>query len=939
MNTRRALSLVSLLFGLWFFGTLAPYGVHVGEDGDLLYQMFATYRGQLPYIDFSSGYTPGFFYYHAALFRLFGVDALVTRISVAVANTVSLYLLYVLAARLVKPGLALLAPLLFIGSLLAYPGDFCTFNVPYPAWYNIVLWLGSLVAVASYVDHGRMRALLVAGLCAGASFSMKPNSGLFNLVALSVFLLWWHAPAAGEGKLTRWAWWALAGATLLGVVAVFTSRLFTREFILFPLPLLLTAAILLINGRRSLGRPGFLRAGKMLIGGFALLTTPWLVYFLFRLGLKGFLADVLMVGSPYERFFFIPYRGLGGRWDDAVLLIGVGLALTPVAVQRGWIPRWLPFLGGALVGGAAASYVVLWAPMPEGFQAAVASRVHDLAFFILQAVNWIGVGIIARETTRHPNRRSRFLSTLVLVGVSASAMVMGLYPRSDFMHLLISAPAAFILGTALLGRIVQRWYATLPETLLWRWAAELLVVVLPALTACVMAVPVVGLAVTLSRHYLGFTAGELVYLNLPRASLIGEAPLGHRFRGLRDTARYIEQHTLPDDFVFPFPNVNFLCFLSARLNPARKGYFNPGFPDHAAEAEIVSSLQQRVPRLVVSRHAHQLFLTIAPMYYLLIRDFVLTNFEPVAHFGSFAILAPRHGPPGPEVVLSAAPSASDGRWHGLDDQEPEVQLDTALHIRAAHDPGGAAALARRAVRNDSPYRILFLRSVGEFGDERAVPALAEIADNEPFNDAGQTAATALFNIASKAIVENYWFTPEAQQRRLQLVRPQLRAEMFLEWLRDPDLDARLRYTAAWAAGVTGDRAAIPYLRKLVKSDNMGLIMAGVHSLIRLGEVQKTATAVVGFVKGDDAYMPSILIDLYRRDPDTVRPLIAEALRHGTATQRETLAWVAAVLRDPAFMPILERQCFDSDATVRKAAAWSLDTLKRGGLSLAREPGA
>ena len=81
MNERRALTLVPLLFGVWFFGVLAPYGIQVGEDGDMLYQAYATWRGQLPYLDFSTGYTPLYFYWHALLFRLFGVDALVLRVS------------------------------------------------------------------------------------------------------------------------------------------------------------------------------------------------------------------------------------------------------------------------------------------------------------------------------------------------------------------------------------------------------------------------------------------------------------------------------------------------------------------------------------------------------------------------------------------------------------------------------------------------------------------------------------------------------------------------------------------------------------------------------------------------------------------------------------------------------------------------------------------
>ena len=43
-RARRVLSLAALAFGLWYFGGLAPYGLHVGEDGDLLYEAFAAYR-------------------------------------------------------------------------------------------------------------------------------------------------------------------------------------------------------------------------------------------------------------------------------------------------------------------------------------------------------------------------------------------------------------------------------------------------------------------------------------------------------------------------------------------------------------------------------------------------------------------------------------------------------------------------------------------------------------------------------------------------------------------------------------------------------------------------------------------------------------------------------------------------------------------------------
>src|ERR1700675_1035324 len=88
---RHLVAFVPLLFGLWYFVALAPYGLHVGEDGDILYEAFATYRGQLPYIDFSTGYTPAYFFWHAALFHVFGVNVVVLRIAAAIANALTLW--------------------------------------------------------------------------------------------------------------------------------------------------------------------------------------------------------------------------------------------------------------------------------------------------------------------------------------------------------------------------------------------------------------------------------------------------------------------------------------------------------------------------------------------------------------------------------------------------------------------------------------------------------------------------------------------------------------------------------------------------------------------------------------------------------------------------------------------------------------------------------
>src|SRR5207249_717003 len=111
-------------------------------------------------------------------------------------------------------------------------------------------------------------------------------------------------------------------------------------------------------------------------------------------------------------------------------------------------------------------------------------------------------------------------------------------------------------------------------------------------------------------------------------------------------------------------------------------------------------------------------------------------------------------------------------------------------------------------------RLLMLRIASEFGDERAVPPLVAIAKRGLNTEVGQQAATTLFYIAGKSFLESYWFAPEAQQARLRALPQQLGPETFRAWLRNPHADTRLRYVAAWGAGILDDQDATPYLVKL-----------------------------------------------------------------------------------------------------------------------------
>ncbi len=914
MNERRALTLVPLLFGVWFFGVLAPYGIQVGEDGDMLYQAYATWHGQLPYVDFSTGYTPLYFYWHALLFWIFGVDALVIRASTAVANTVSLVLMYRLAAELVSPRLALLAPLVFLAGLQVFPGEFCAFNIPYPAWYNVTLWLGSLTALVAYVRQSRSVFLIVAGLLAGISFSMKPNTGLFNVAALGLFLVWWQPPARRDGGLARFSWWLLALGTYAFVLVVFRAQLFNRAFVLFPLPVVLIVVLLLVNARqRCRDGSGFLGAALALGFGVAVPILPWALYFLASLGVDGFLRDVLLIGTSYERFFFIAFRPVGTIWDVALLAAGGALLLLPVAVQRRLLPAWVP-LAAAIVGGTVVvGYFALFAPMRSGFVSAVTTRIQDLSFFALQMVNWWGVWLAARTSARVDDpRRSVAIAALVALIISAPAFTLGMYPRSDFAHLIVVAPVSIVLGVVLLGRIGERWRAMAEVAPYWRALGPPLIAAPIAAIAIVMAVPSVRLASDMTARALGWRGPDaFAYLDLPHASLVREAGAGTQLTVLRETATYLAEHSEAREYVFPFPNLSLLCFLAGRLNPTSKGYFIAGYPDHETEAGIVRALETRPPRLIVALRDHELFVTTASMYYFLVRAAVRDDFAPAAQIGPYVVLTRREGAPPPFDDPLAAPADPEG-WPGLDDPDPEVQLATARAIHASRDPRGAVALAARAARGDSPYGYTFVQMAAEFADERTVPELVRIivaaADDDGRNPQaapmGEIATLAVYYALNKALLADYWFVPPPADRRRTVATAQLEPAIMNTWLRDRDTNPHMRIVAAWAAAWRGDEAAVPHLLVMLGSNNLELAKFAAYALMRLGHVDATIDSLIALLHWDDLVMPSLLLDLYRHDPERVRPALARGLRQGTLQERVALTWVAAASRDRQLLPVL-----------------------------------
>lgn len=147
------------------------------DEGIVLQGADRILRGEVPYRDFFSFYTPGSFYLVAALFKIFGNSFLVVRTSIAVVGAGCSVITYLLARRVCSREIALLAAAFTMTNSVAYRflvlhNWYSTFfacltvfaaikllESQKPAWYFAT---GSFAALTVLIEHSKG-----AGLCLG----------------------------------------------------------------------------------------------------------------------------------------------------------------------------------------------------------------------------------------------------------------------------------------------------------------------------------------------------------------------------------------------------------------------------------------------------------------------------------------------------------------------------------------------------------------------------------------------------------------------------------------------------------------------------------------------------------------------------------------------------------------------------------------------------
>ncbi len=928
-RTRLVVAAATALIALVYLLPFRGYGLNVDDEGALLYQIQRVVGGEVPYVDFMTGYTPGYFYVSAALWRLAG-DLPTFRILLALVQAGIAGGLALATMRVASPPLALAVALLYLAFIPVFPGEFCTFNIPYPAWLATLTWVALALALTTFVVDRRRGWLVAAGLVAAAAFGIKPNAGVFAIAAAASVVLLVESPGAPARPASAPVWYGLWGGIVAGAWVTFGLRPWLGDALAYLT--LLTIAFVLLPTRARTRRAGLVGDVAALLGSFGAVTLPWMALLLGRLGTEGMLRDVLLVGSGAAELYYKPYPPLE-PWAVLVTALVLGTALAGDALRRGWVrPRQVAAVAvvGLVLSMLAIARVAL---MPERTTWSVIWQLESAGFPLTLLAQAAGVAWLMRR------RASAGCEVPAALLLCALFMHLQLYPRPDFIHLVMSAPLTAVFAAFLLERVLGWWDEGLARAGLPRLAKG----VRPAAIA-------VLLLLSLLR-----VSPSLAALQAPRITLpFATAPVGveaARAADLRDlgaAATRLAAEVPRGGPSLAFPAADVALFLAGGRNPTPYAYFFPGRPDHREEADIVDTLAAAPPRALVSLNRKLTFFDAAPPYYLLLRRFVRARYDLLERHGRFDVLGIAGGARAaaaegarrvPETLAArdGVPSLALLRMRPLAEAAPALlgvaTGDDVVLRRAALGVLGELLEASPArgleeyVANaglDRRREVLLLRTIRDEREARAASYLFAAAAR-PDGRVASEALGAMYVTRSELIARrNLWAGEEAPT--VWPGRAALEAALG-RVLADPAAPPRATAFAAHLAGALGTAEVAPLLRGRLAGDAATAASAA-NALAALAPAG-TACELVALLARPEidvaALVPTVIVGLVAQ-PDPVggeaRGCLAGAIT-SAGPGREPAIWTAAASGDAGLAPALRTALAAEAPGVRRAAAWAL----------------
>ncbi len=636
---------LALAYLLIFVG----YGINLEDEGTLLYQFERMAEGQRPYEDFHAGYTPGVYLVHSFLQGAFEQSILPGRYALAVVNATSAALVATVAYPLVGGAVAALAGLLYVALLQVHPGYFAVFNVPYPTWYSVAIFVLGLLPARRFLQTGISQWAFAAGVLAGFGFLFKPNVGAFQLACAMLLVLSGlprELAAAGGRAGVSW-WWAVWASVVFGIVAVFGIPPAARELVTLILPALVCALVTVrLAGEVAADRARSPFAPTLLVlGGFALVTAAWLAPIALRLPLALVLERVLFVSSDFADPFYRPHPyALGGALVLSLAYVAASASSTFVTARV----RGSTLAIAALAAVALGIALVFSRPMVQGLAFSVQSAFEETwAYTVALAVHWLLLAALWR--------RADSPALLAPLTFGACFLYLQIYPRTDFTHWMWAAPLTLAGTLYLVQKLAVAW--TPSECML---ARRLLFV---GIVAPILVLALLRLDGATSAVFERDGASPLrrasVQLANPRAPVWMNIGKAGRYRELRKLVSMLHVLTMHGERVFTFPALDAVSFLSDRHSPLRDSYFFPRWLGHDDERAAVATLERDPPRYAVLLRETWPFFKESPAYYQALRAFFEHDYRVYLELAHFAVLVRRDAAVPPPAAPEAPPGATD----------------------------------------------------------------------------------------------------------------------------------------------------------------------------------------------------------------------------------------------------------------------------------------
>jgi hypothetical protein len=603
-------------------------GLDAQDEGYFLEQASRVLRGDVPYRDFDTLYTPGILYLHAALLSLTGGPQVIPLRAVGLVARVFLSGgLYVLCRPLVRPAFAVLPGLYVLIGLDRAP---LTWE-PHPGWPSAAVTVLTVCAFARLPGlNARQRArwLIAIGAATALVFAFKQNAGIFLGLALIVFTAWQGVEGASSAVTPQLRAAQILLLAALVLVAAWLIRphasLAIAAYFLVP-TVVVGVAVLSTVSVSSAGRPlrSWLKTLVFLGLGYLAITVPWMTVLISVLGGRVELLKAF-VGAVDQDILWFPLKGpTGGAWAS---LLGVAVAV--LAAMRARHSRLLSLVAGGLALMFAICGVLLTAQPGESAWLAAAEAPQRAALGLPILLPVVSIVVGAWRSCQSPPTPAT--SRLRWITVASALILLTEYPRVDEVHLAWSAGLALATGAVVLGEA----YVKLAD----RWSLR--GVHRGVLAAALLAVPVATTLPNLSVRTEGLVDAwrvtRLVVLTSPPA-VRGIVVTDKQASALVAAADYVRATTAPGEPIFVYPSSPLLYVMTERSNPTRFAHVYPGAASADALNGIIGALGQTPVRVVIVSQTALAFWGPAATNKPL-EDYLARSYAEVGRFGEYRVL-------------------------------------------------------------------------------------------------------------------------------------------------------------------------------------------------------------------------------------------------------------------------------------------------------------